>query len=218
MSGSLTRLVAGLMAVLVVVLALEWLLPGDSVLALPAVRLAGPARQVAPPARRTGAWADMVLARPVFSISRRPPRVAAGPKADTEAGQARLAGIMVSSLRRLAIFAPDGGGKPLVLAEGASVNDSTIKDILPDRVILASGAVLTPAYDHNRVVPPPAAPFFQPPFQNPAFPNPGFPAPGGPPIFNPAQPNPVGENGQPAGSQMPGVPPFRGPMIVPRRD
>jgi hypothetical protein len=203
------RLTSGVLAALALVLALEWLLPGSGSLALPAVRVAGPARQVPPPARRTGAWADLVLARPVFSISRRPPRVASGPTADAVAGQARLAGIMVSQLRRLAIFAPDGGGKPLVLAEGASVNDSTIKDILPDRVILASGAVLTPAYDHNRVVPPPALPFFQPPFQNPAFANPGF---------NQGQPYPAGQNGQPAGNQMPGVPPFRGPMIVPRRD
>jgi len=218
MSVLLTRPAAGVMAVLVLVLACEWLLPTGHVPALPAVRLSGPTRQGPPPKRRTGAWADAVLARPVFSISRRPPRIAAGPRTDTEAGQARLAGIMVSDMRRLAIFAPDGGGKPLVLAEGASVNDSTIKDILPDRVILASGAVLTPAFDRNRVVPPPALPLFQPGFQNPAFANPGFPGAGNQPVFNPPQPYPAGENGQPASNQMPGVAPFRGPMIVPRRD
>ena len=229
-----TRLLAGLAAVLAVLLGLEWALPGQAAPAgvVPLARL-HPASQVAAlPARQTAVWGGAVLARPVFSISRRPPHVAVRGPQETAAGQARLSGIMISRWGRRAIFAPEGGGHALVLPEGASVNQTTIRSILPDRVVLAGGAVLRPSYDRNRPVAT-TAPAFQPitPGFNPAFPNANFPAPGG--VFgNPnfatpgfAQPSlqprvippEPGDNDDVV--QHPVVPQiFRGATIPPRRE
>jgi hypothetical protein len=220
------RLLIGLAAFFALVLALEWLVPAGS--AIPAtaqgVHLVTAARPSAPPLRKTADWAATILARPLFSISRRPPRVVARGPAETAVGEARLSGIMISRYGRHAIFAPDGGGKPLVLAEGASVNDSTIRSIQADRVVLASGAVLHPTYDRNRstlTTTPPFQPammpnFGQPGFNNPAFPpnfqTPGFPPPAfQPPAFVPGEGNPgVLPN-------SPQNPMFRGAMMPQRR-
>ncbi len=170
-------------------------------------------------ARDTSTWVSAILARPLFSVSRRPPANVSHGAGVVAAGQARLAGIMITRGGRRAIFAPDGGGKQLVLPEGAAVNDSTIRRILPDRVMLASGAVLLPTYDRNRAST--GAPSFQPfnpNLGNPGFPNPGFnPAiPGGFPnqgFQNPAQLPQAGEDGQsPQTSLM-----LRGNMIPQRR-
>ena len=224
------RLLAGLAAALGLVLAGEWLLPGRPMPAgaVPLARLHAAGRAAALPARKTTAWAEAILARPVFSISRRPPKAVAAGLAQAAPGQARLAGIMITRSGRWAIFAPEGGGHALVLAEGGAVNQTSIRSILPDRVVLASGAVLRPAYDRNR--PTAATTPFQPPIAPfspgfPAFPNtpgqfnnPNFPQPGfQPPAFQqagvPAQQ--AGEDGvQPV--PVP-VPPFRGGLIPQRR-
>jgi hypothetical protein len=55
---------------------------------------------------------------------------------------------------------PDGG-KPVVLAEGASIEDGTIRQIALDRVIVASSKgdmTLYPSFDHNRTPPAPIVP------------------------------------------------------------
>jgi hypothetical protein len=167
-----------------------------------------------------------VLDRPLFSISRRPPKATAGPSAAAP-DEARLAGILIGRFGKRAIFAPQGGGKPLVLAEGSQVNESSIRAIEPDRVILASGAVLKPEFDRNRV---PTA--FTPPFQPPV---PNFPAPGfvGGNVAQPGFPRipqipqlqqPDGEaaqapppDGQPAQPPQP-IPMFRGQNFPNRRE
>jgi hypothetical protein len=124
---------------------------------------------------------------------------------------------MITRAGRRAIFAPEGGGKQLVLAEGASVNQTTISSIQPDRVVLAGGAVLRPTYDRNR---PQTVPLFQPitPNFQPGFPQPGFPQPGfAQPGFQPAAP--MASAGAEDGVQPPPPPqPFRGPMIPQRRE
>jgi hypothetical protein len=215
------RLLSGLIGFLAVILALEWLLPDPPPPAGTPVALLRSRPPAAIATRDTGDWVETVLARPVFSISRRPPKVAAGGHAETAAGEARLSGIMITRAGRRAIFAPEGGGKPLVLAEGASVNQSTIRSILADRVVLAGGAVLRPSYDRNRsnqTTPPffqtiqqnfPAAPNpYLPNFAQPNFPQPGLQPPqaggddGTPPPPTPLQP----------------MQPFRGNMIPPRRE
>jgi hypothetical protein len=218
---SRTGLLAGSSAALLLLLLLEWVVPAAGLPpgAQTPIHLAPPPRHGALPARQAAGWAATILARPLFSISRRPPRVVEGGKLDTGAGQARLSGIMISPLGRRAIFAPDGGGKPLVLAEGSSVNDSIIRSIQPDRVILATGAVLHPTYDSNRSTLTTTSPFqpVLPNFANPAFNAPSL-APNG---FNPGF--------QPPGFQPPGfqpgtIPPalqspgFRGALMPQRRE
>ena len=225
------RLLAGLAALLALVLALEWLLPNQYAPAatVPLARLHATGRTAALPARRTTVWAQAVLARPVFSISRRPPKIAASGPTAAGPGQARLAGIMITRYGRRAIFAPEAGGHALVLSEGGAVNQTTIRSILPDRVVLVSGAVLHPAYDRNK---PPAPAPFQPPiapftpgfptfpnaagqFSNPNFPVSGIPQPGfAAPGFQPGGAQANGEDGvQP----VPPPQPFRGGLIPQRR-
>jgi hypothetical protein len=228
---SWTRVLGGLCAVLALTLGLEWVLPGGSPqeTAGHAVHLFSAGTHTALPVRETSGWAETILARPLFSISRRPPRVVAGKSSETPVGQARLTGIMISRTRRTAIFAPDGGGKPLVLAEGGSVNDSTIRSIQPDRVVMASGAVLRPSYDRNRVNGLSTTPPFQPVmpnFANPGFAKPGFPPnnfgnPGLPPQgFNPVQPQAADENGGPPNPPQPLPPALQNPslrLMLPQR-
>jgi hypothetical protein len=138
-------------------------------------------------------------------------------------GIPRLSGIMIAAGFKRAIFAPDGGGKPLVLTEGESLADTSIRAIEPGSVVLASGEVLHPAYDKNRV-PAAPAPYIAPGLPNPGFANPSFQPPGfQPPGFQP--PNMLPPNFQPAGTaadgteppQTQGPPPFRG-MMPQRRE
>ena len=185
-------------------------------------RVAVQARAPALAARDTSAWVGAILARPLFSTTRRPVRVVTRGVSAVAAGQARLAGIMITRSGRRAIFAPEGGGRQMVLPEGAAVNDSTIRRILPDRVTLASGAVLLPSYDKNRATT--GTPGFQP--FNPGFGNPGFGAPGfGNPGLNPGFPNPIMPGGFPnpafqnPGLQQPpneenGATPPQGPLML----
>jgi len=191
MAGLLSRSVWGLLAVLAGLVVFEWVggagEPGK--VSAPRPHAAAPPQEAE--ARETADWAASVLQRPLFSASRKPARTAKPGSAAAPSSMPRLAGIMITPQGRRAIFASTGAGKPLVLAEGGSVNDVVIRAIQADRVILASGAVMLPTYDKTRVpgvggTQPfvPIAPNFQQPgfqnpaFQNPAFQNPGFPAPG----------------------------------------
>jgi hypothetical protein len=220
------RLGVGVMAALGLALLLEWTLPdgGGDAAPVAALRLARGAPKTPLIERAAANWAETILARPLFSASRRPPRVAAGARDDSAPDEARLSGIMISRFGRRAIFAPAGGGKPLVLGEGAQVNQSTIRSISPDRVVLASGTVLVPAFDKNRV-PTAYTPPFQPPvpnfpnapFVNGNIPNGGFALPRmpQPPQIQPQEAQP----GQPGdGQAVPPAPPFRGPIIPNRRE
>jgi hypothetical protein len=85
-------------------------------------------------------------------------------------------------------------------------------------VILASGEVLHPAYDKNRV--PGSQPYVAPGLPTAGFPNPNF-APGfQPPGFQPPgfqpnfQPPPAADGTEPP----PAPPPFRGGMMPQRRE
>ena len=217
MRFDLPRVLLGVAGVLALLLVLQWVWPyGEAAgLTVSPARVAVRARAPALAARDTSAWVSAILARPLFSVTRRPPRVAAKVAGAVAPGQARLAGIMITRYGRRAIFAPEGGGKPMVLAEGATVNESTIRRILPDQVVMANGAALRPSYDRNRPNTPAFnafTPGFQPPgFQNPNFQNPnfqqpnflnpvspgGFPNPNFPPGQGVAPPTPGEETGQP---------------------
>jgi hypothetical protein len=223
------RALGGLMAVLAVVLLLEWVVPGrgDATVTPGGLHLIGASPKAQLQVRATAAWTNDVLARPLFSISRRPPKIVPGNTGNADAGGARLAGILIGRFWRRAIFAPDGGGKPLVLGEGEAVNDTSIRKIEADKVVLASGEVLKPAFDKNRVPTPYTPPFQPPPFQPgaPNFPNPNFingqiQPPGFPRAPQLQQQQQDGDAGQENGqvAPAPGQPIFRQPMIPNRRE
>jgi hypothetical protein len=226
MTAGRMRLFAILLGCLSLVLLLEWVWPDGAPVGpgrlgwhpVPPAQKAGQARAVAD-------WEASVLARPLFSISRRPPKVEASTGTAAAPDQARLAGILIGRFGKQAIFAPEGGGKPLVLGEGAAINESVIRSIQPSQVVLASGAVLTPSFDKNRTPSAPFIPGFQPPapgFQ-PNFPNGMMPQPGFP-MQRSVMPPPQAETNDgapPPGVPVPGmtqpVPVFRGPMPIPQR-
>jgi hypothetical protein len=110
-----------------------------------AARDTGPLLVMGPPpalgplrtAARTGTsrapeWVKTILARPLFSPSRRPPAVASA----GALGPARLAGIVVSASSRQAIFAPAGDGKPIAITEGGRVGAYVVTSIKPDQVVV----------------------------------------------------------------------------------
>jgi hypothetical protein len=225
------RLLGIVLGALVFVLLLEWVWPEGS--AAGAGRLGGlhltqAAPKAALQARAAADWAATELARPLFSISRKPPRVEASAGTAAAPDAARLSGILIGSFGKRAIFAPEGGGKPLVLGEGAAINESVIRSIEPGQVVLASGTVLTPSFDKNRVPSAPFSPGFQPimpNFQPPGFPNGLMPQPGFPGQRSlMPQPPPNGEAAQDGAQNVPvpgvptPVPVFRGPMIPQRRE
>jgi hypothetical protein len=223
---------------LTLVLMLEWVWPSGLGQAGPSGGLHLPhgAAKASVQARAVSDWAESVLARPLFSISRRPPRVEASAGGTAAPDQARLSGILIGRFGKRAIFAPEGGGKALVLGEGALVNQSTIRSIQPNQVILASGIVLTPSFDKNRVPSAPYTPPFQPAMQG--FPQPPFPngqLPGAFPVQHSVMPQPQPQQDGDSGDQPDGAPPpppvavpvpgvpqpvpvFRGPMIPQRRE
>jgi hypothetical protein len=105
-------------------------------------------------------WEAAVLARPLFNPDRRP----AGPApvaASQDAGLPRLTGIMITPNGRSAIFAPAGGGKPAVVAEGGSLGVYVVQTISLGEVVLTGpdgSHSLNPTLDHmspaGRSVPP----------------------------------------------------------------
>lgn len=103
------------------------------------------------PVDRTDEWVDGILARPLFSRDRRPTPVVA--KAGGEAVMAslpRLTGVMVGPFGRSAIFAGPDGGKPMTVAEGATLGAYTVQAIAPGRVTINGPEGvrdLAPSYD-----------------------------------------------------------------------
>ena len=216
MTAPSPKLLLAVIAALALGVLLVWVAPAadETVARTPAIGRAAKAASGLPP-REAGLWASRILARPIFSISRRPPRESPKKPGEAAPGQARLSGILIGHFGKRAIFAPEGGGKPLVLAEGASVNDSTIARITPNSVILASGVQLRPSFDRNR--PTSFTPGFQPGV--PAFPNPNFPNNG----FTPPQPQPQPQGDSDNGAAQPATPllpnpMFRGQIMPPRRE
>ncbi len=72
-----------------------------------------------------------VLARPLFSISRRPTVTKIGTNAEGD-DLPRLSGIMITGVQKHAIF--EGGGKPKVIAVGDQVGDYRVLAIMPSAV------------------------------------------------------------------------------------
>jgi hypothetical protein len=78
-----------------------------------------------------------ILARPVFSPTRRPPATAEGdPRGNSDLNGTRLTGIVIEPGRRFAIFAA-ADAKPLELDEGQSLGGWKIETITPREVIVS---------------------------------------------------------------------------------
>jgi hypothetical protein len=111
-------------------------------------------------AKGSDEWADTITERPLFTASRRPPKASASGKTVNNSGMPRLSGIIVTEASRRAIFMPEGG-KAVVVAEGASMDDITIRRIAIDRVFISTpkgDEVLYPSFDGNRTPPAPFVP------------------------------------------------------------
>ncbi len=217
-------------SVLLVVLGLEWL-PGSEptvIVPPPSLPAHGAASESDTVAKDTESWARTIVARPLFTANRRPAKNAGGKNAVASTGLPRLSGIMISRAGKRAIFSPEGG-KAETLAEGASLDDYTIRKISADRVVL-SGAkgdmVLRPAYDGSRAgggpgemgQPMMGQPGFQPPGFNPGFRPPGFvPVPGNAAAAAAAAANASDDDNDDAAPAQPVAPQpfpgFRGPFV-----
>jgi hypothetical protein len=126
-----------------------------------------------------------ILARPLFSPTRRPPEAEATDHSETSLSDMRLTGIMITPDQRVAIFAP-ASGKPLVRSEGDMISDWRIESIDGQSVSLTGpggATTLEPKADPNLVrvtgtqqkqtmapPPQPAAPVANPQMTPPANP------------------------------------------------
>jgi hypothetical protein len=114
-----------------------------------------------------------ILARPLFSSTRRPAQDApAAAAADGDLADTRLTGILTEPGRRMAIFAVTGG-KPLKVAEGDEVSGWRVESITPREISLSGPGgtkTLQPKLDPNLAGQAP-----QSPVANPAAPG-GRPA------------------------------------------
>ena len=93
-----------------------------------------------------------ILARPVFNPDRRP----VGTGTRSVAGLTRLTGIIVTGSHKVAIFAAEAGGKPVVAEEGSRINAYELKAISNTGVTVVGPTgtiVMAPLFDPT---PPPA--------------------------------------------------------------
>jgi hypothetical protein len=111
------------------------------------------------PADHTEEWVATALSRPLFSPDRRPSRQAVvAVAAPAFADLPRLSGILITPSGRSAIFAPSGGGKPVVVTEGTTLGTYVVRSIEPEQVTLMGpkdSRVLRPAFDHPIASPEP---------------------------------------------------------------
>jgi hypothetical protein len=89
--------------------------------------------------RQVQTWADIILARPLFEPSRRPPAAAPGP-GTSGPGFPRLTGIIIMPQQREAIFAVPGKTQPIVVTAGSRLNGVLIKSIEPGAVVVVDAA------------------------------------------------------------------------------
>jgi hypothetical protein len=102
-------------------------------------------------------YVTAILARPLFSPTRRPDETAANKAAEaTDLG--RLTGVLVSPAGKSAIFVGPTGGKPIIVGEGGRIGEYVVRSIDAGAVMVIGPAgerVLHPAFDPN---PPPPKP------------------------------------------------------------
>ena len=216
-------------AVLLVVLAIEWLPAGATAVrvAPPNLHPRGAASEPDSVAKDTEGWARSIVARPVFAISRRPPKLAGGKSAVASTGLPRLSGHHDQPGGQAGRSSCPRAAMRRRLARAATLDDYRISQISADRVTLTGAKgeiVLRPAYDGARAAGGPGEmgqpgfqpPGFQPPGFNPGFRPPGFPGmpPPPPPVVNNAPDDDSADDATPAQPVAPQpFPGFRGPFI-----
>ena len=77
-----------------------------------------------------------MLARPVFSVSRRPPSVAAKEAGAMKKGQFALVGVLISPGTRAALLRDATTGKVQTVSQSAVVRGMTLAQVQPDRAVL----------------------------------------------------------------------------------
>ncbi len=165
MSRLLPLVLAGCAALLLVLIGVELVPAAPTPLVRRLTRAAHPAAARVAAPDESARWAETVLARPLFSPQRRPPAPAAA-AAQAATTLPRLSGILVGPGGARAIFAPDGGGKPIVLSPGARLDGGVIRAIGVGGVVLARAGgeqVLRPRFDAATAAVPASPPnFLQP--------------------------------------------------------
>jgi hypothetical protein len=136
--------------------------------AAPVVADARPAKPAAPAAAAKAAAPDhddmveTLLARPLFSPSRRPDRAAAPAEAGKhDADAPRLAGILIDGPGKRAIFALPSGDSQVFVEEGGEVEGWSVDEITPASVTLTGpegSRKLEPSFDPNAKPAEPAMP------------------------------------------------------------
>ncbi len=109
------------------------------------------------------AWRNEILSRPLFSPGRRPAEAAG----QHISGLSRLTGIILTGTRRVAIFAGQGGGVPIIAEEGARLGPYEVQRITDTSVTVEGPegvTVIRPVFD--AAAPAPAKP--KPPAPTPA--------------------------------------------------
>lgn len=108
-----------------------------------------------------------ILARPLFAPGRRPDRSPESPTPEkTVTDLPRLTGIVTVMGKKLAIFQPWGGGKPIVGGVGTDIEGRKIQTISVDEIVMTGpdGAerirpLPDPSLNHVAQSAPPRAPF-----------------------------------------------------------
>lgn len=102
---------------------------------------------------------ETLLARPLFSQTRRPPNVASPAAAAASADPLpRMTGILIDGPNRRAIFAGAQGGKAITVVEGGHLGAFTVQSIEPRQVtVIGPGGPRTLRTAFDPSLPPPAA-------------------------------------------------------------
>lgn len=155
--------------------------PAPKVVSAPS---AGNTPIAAAPATMAAANNDLLLKRPLFSQTRRPPDVASPASAAAGGPEAvpRMTAILIDGPNRRAIFAGGHGGKAITVVEGGRVGAFTVQSIGPRQVTLVGPAgpqTVRTTFDPSLAAPAqaPASSFISPQF--PGIQLPGSVAGGG---------------------------------------
>ena len=123
---------AGLAAVLVALLFLEYQGAGSEDVPLPPLSRRPAAVEAGappPPPGNLQAQVDAILARPLFRIGRRPPLAGVAQTAAAPVPLPRLTAVLVSGTRKSLIFAGGTDGKPVVVPEGGRIGLYVVQSI-----------------------------------------------------------------------------------------
>ena len=135
--NSTVRLLTLVAVALAALIAIELFVPagGDTETAAPQTAQTA---EATPPAdtQSPAEYAGTILARPLFRADRHPYVTNDQDVSTAPIDLPRLAGILLASDLKRAIFAPDGSDKPIVVSEGESVGSWRVQEIAPDSVTM----------------------------------------------------------------------------------